>query len=84
MPHKVNPIDSENSEGNCGIANAVLDHLSSKLMVSRWQRDLTDSTALRNLGVGLGHSLLAYDSARRFLFHQAFEVSARACSCARD
>lgn len=65
MPHKVNPIDFENSEGNCGIANAVLDHLASKLMVSRWQRDLTDSTALRNLGVGLGHSLLAYESARR-------------------
>ena len=65
MPHKVNPIDFENSEGNCGIANAVLDHLASKLMVSRWQRDLTDSTALRNLGVGLGHSLLAYESAKR-------------------
>uniref|UniRef100_A0A061RBC5 Adenylosuccinate lyase n=1 Tax=Tetraselmis sp. GSL018 TaxID=582737 RepID=A0A061RBC5_9CHLO len=62
MPHKVNPIDFENSEGNLGIANAVMDHLSNKLPISRWQRDLTDSTVLRNLGVGLGHSLLAYQS----------------------
>ena len=52
MPHKVNPIDFENSEGNLGIANAVLEHLSNKLPISRWQRDLTDSTVLRNLGVG--------------------------------
>ncbi|XP_076949512.1 uncharacterized protein LOC143622188 [Bidens hawaiensis] len=63
MPHKVNPIDFENSEGNLGIANAILDHLSMKLPISRWQRDLTDSTVLRNIGVGLGYSLLAYKSA---------------------
>ncbi|HMU65413.1 MAG TPA: adenylosuccinate lyase [Nitrosomonas sp.] len=62
MPHKVNPIDFENSEGNLGIANALLNHLSEKLPVSRWQRDLTDSTVLRNMGVALGHTLLAYDS----------------------
>ncbi|XP_051118989.1 uncharacterized protein LOC127243151 [Andrographis paniculata] len=63
MPHKVNPIDFENSEGNCGIANGGLSHLSTKLPISRWQRDLTDSTVLRNMGVGLGHSLVAYKSA---------------------
>ncbi|KAH6774130.1 L-Aspartase-like family protein [Perilla frutescens var. hirtella] len=63
MPHKVNPIDFENSEGNCGIANGGFSHLSTKLPVSRMQRDLTDSTVLRNMGVGLGHSLLAYKSA---------------------
>ncbi|MGE5492347.1 MAG: adenylosuccinate lyase [Actinomycetota bacterium] len=62
MPHKVNPIDFENSEGNLGLANAVLRHLSEKLPVSRWQRDLTDSTVLRNMGVGLGYALLGYDS----------------------
>ncbi|MGH8744461.1 MAG: adenylosuccinate lyase, partial [Burkholderiales bacterium] len=62
MPHKVNPIDFENSEGNLGVANALLKHLSEKLPVSRWQRDLTDSTVLRNVGVALGHTLLAYDS----------------------
>ncbi|MCH9639010.1 MAG: adenylosuccinate lyase, partial [Betaproteobacteria bacterium] len=62
MPHKVNPIDFENSEGNLGIANALLRHLGEKLPVSRWQRDLTDSTVLRNMGVALGHTLLAYDS----------------------
>jgi adenylosuccinate lyase len=62
MPHKVNPIDFENSEGNLGLANALLRHLSDKLPISRWQRDLTDSTVLRNLGVALGHSLLAFDS----------------------
>lgn len=67
MPHKVNPIDFENSEGNLGIANAILGHLAAKLPVSRWQRDLTDSTVLRNLGVGLGHSLLAYQSTLRGL-----------------
>ncbi|GAB2725516.1 adenylosuccinate lyase [Halomonas garicola] len=60
MPHKVNPIDFENSEGNLGLANAVLDHLAAKLPLSRWQRDLTDSTVLRNLGVGLGYALIAY------------------------
>lgn len=62
MPHKVNPIDFENSEGNLGVANALLRHLSEKLPISRWQRDLTDSTVLRNMGVALGHTLLAYDS----------------------
>ncbi len=62
MPHKVNPIDFENAEGNLGLANSLLRHLSEKLPVSRWQRDLTDSTVLRNLGVALGHSLLGYDS----------------------
>ena len=62
MPHKVNPIDFENSEGNLGIANALMQHLSSKLPVSRWQRDLTDSTVLRNLGVGIAHALIAYQS----------------------
>ncbi len=67
MPHKVNPIDFENSEGNLGIANALLRHLSEKLPVSRWQRDLTDSTVLRNLGVALGHTLLAYDSCSKGL-----------------
>ncbi|MFZ5560402.1 MAG: adenylosuccinate lyase [Pseudomonadota bacterium] len=63
MPHKVNPIDFENSEGNLGLANALLGHLAEKLPISRWQRDLTDSTVLRNLGVGLAHSLIAYDAA---------------------
>jgi adenylosuccinate lyase len=62
MPHKVNPIDFENSEGNLGLANAVLEHLSAKLPVSRWQRDLTDSTVLRNVGVGAAHALIAYES----------------------
>ena len=62
MPHKVNPIDFENSEGNLGIANAILQHLASKLPISRWQRDLTDSTVLRNLGVGFAHSVIAYES----------------------
>ena len=67
MPHKVHPIDFENSEGNLGIANALLRHLSEKLPISRWQRDLTDSTVLRNLANALGHSLLAYESALRGL-----------------
>lgn len=62
MPHKVNPIDFENSEGNLGLSNAVLGHLASKLPVSRWQRDLTDSTVLRNLGVGLGYAVIAYQA----------------------
>ncbi len=62
MPHKVNPIDFENSEGNLGIANALFSHLSAKLPISRWQRDLTDSTVLRNLGVGFAHSLIAYEA----------------------
>jgi adenylosuccinate lyase len=67
MPHKVNPIDFENSEGNIGLANALLRHLAEKLPVSRWQRDLSDSTAQRNLGTALGHTLLAYASCERGL-----------------
>ncbi|WP_024901805.1 adenylosuccinate lyase [Robbsia andropogonis] len=67
MPHKVNPIDFENSEGNLGLANALLRHLSEKLPISRWQRDLTDSTVLRNIGVAFGYSLLAYDACMRGL-----------------
>ena len=67
MPHKVNPIDFENAEGNLGVANALLRHFSEKLPLSRWQRDLTDSTVLRNIGVALGHSLLAYESFLRGL-----------------
>lgn len=67
MPHKVNPIDFENSEGNLGMANAVLKHMAEKLPVSRWQRDLTDSTVLRNIGVGFGYTVLAYDSCLRGL-----------------
>lgn len=62
MPHKINPIDFENSEGNLGIANALLDHMACKLPISRWQRDLTDSTVLRNMGVAIAHSLLAYQA----------------------
>ncbi|QEH48202.1 adenylosuccinate lyase [Aggregatibacter actinomycetemcomitans] len=65
MPHKVNPIDFENSEGNLGLANAVMAHLGSKLPISRWQRDLTDSTVLRNLGVGLGYCLIAYAATQK-------------------
>src|SRR5580658_370379 len=67
MPHKVNPIDFENAEGNCGIANALLRHFSDKLPLSRWQRDLTDSTVLRNLGVALGHTLVAWNALGRGL-----------------
>ncbi len=67
MPHKINPIDFENSEGNLGIANAILAHLAEKLPVSRWQRDLSDSTSMRNLGVGIGHTWLALKSAQRGL-----------------
>ena len=67
MPHKVNPIDFENSEGNLGIANAILDHMASKLPVSRWQRDLTDSTVLRNLGTGIAYSLIAYQATMKGL-----------------
>jgi len=65
MPHKVNPIDFENSEGNLGIANALFTHLAQKLPISRWQRDLTDSTVLRNLGVGFAHALIAYQATRK-------------------
>lgn len=67
MPHKVNPIDFENSEGNLGVANALLRHFSEKLPISRWQRDLTDSTVLRNMGIALGYTLLGYDSCLRGL-----------------
>lgn len=67
MPHKVNPIDFENSEGNLGLANAIFQHLSAKLPVSRWQRDLTDSTVLRNMGVGFAYSLIAYESSLKGL-----------------
>ncbi|MFW5432248.1 MAG: adenylosuccinate lyase [Methylophilaceae bacterium] len=67
MPHKVNPIDFENSEGNLGFANAILRHMAEKLPISRWQRDLTDSTVLRNMGVGFGYTLLGYDSCLRGL-----------------
>ena len=67
MPHKINPIDFENSEGNLGIANAVFEHLAAKLPVSRWQRDLTDSTVLRNVGVGAAHSLIAYEASLKGL-----------------
>jgi len=67
MPHKVNPIDFENSEGNLGLANAMLRHLAEKLPVSRWQRDLTDSTVLRNLGVALGHTVLGWSALRQGL-----------------
>ena len=67
MPHKVNPIDFENSEGNLGIANTVFEHLAAKLPVSRWQRDLTDSTVLRNVGVGAAHSLIAYEASLKGL-----------------
>jgi adenylosuccinate lyase len=67
MPHKVNPIDFENSEGNIGVANALLRHLAEKLPISRWQRDLSDSTALRNVGAALGHTLLAYAACQRGL-----------------
>ena len=62
MPHKVNPIDFENAEGNLGLANALLKHLSEKLPISRWQRDLTDSTVLRNMGVAFGYTVLAWRS----------------------
>jgi adenylosuccinate lyase len=67
MPHKVNPIDFENAEGNLGLANALFEHLAAKLPVSRWQRDLSDSTVLRSLGTGIGHCALAYRSALKGL-----------------
>jgi adenylosuccinate lyase len=78
MPHKVNPIDFENAEGNFGLANALLTHLSQKLPISRWQRDLTDSTVLRNMGVALGYALLGYDSLGRGLDKLELNVSALA------
>lgn len=74
MPHKVNPIDFENSEGNLGIANALLGHLAEKLPVSRWQRDLTDSTVLRNVGVGLAHSLIAFESTKKGIGRLALDA----------
>ena len=67
MPHKVNPIDFENAEGNLGIANALFKHFAEKLPVSRWQRDLTDSTVLRNIGVAMGHTLIAWKALGRGL-----------------
>lgn len=76
MPHKVNPIDFENAEGNLGMANAMLRHLSEKLPISRWQRDLTDSTVLRNLGVALGYSLVAFDSLLRGIHKLEINTSA--------
>jgi len=82
MPHKVNPIDFENSEGNLGLANATLRHLADKLPISRWQRDLTDSTVLRNLGVGLGYCLVAYDACARGL--DKLEVNAAAIDADLD
>ena len=82
MPHKVNPIDFENSEGNLGLANATLRHLSDKLPISRWQRDLTDSTVLRNLGVALGYCLVAYDACARGL--DKLEVNAAAIDADLD
>ena len=78
MPHKVNPIDFENAEGNVGIANAILEHLAAKLPVSRLQRDLSDSTAQRNIGVGLAHSLIAYDSCLKGLGKLALDEAALA------
>ena len=80
MPHKVNPIDFENAEGNCGVANALLRHFADKLPVSRWQRDLTDSTVLRNLGVALGHTLIAWSALGRGLT----KVEADPARMARD
>ena len=82
MPHKVNPIDFENAEGNFGLANALLAHLAQKLPISRWQRDLTDSTVLRNMGVALGYALLGYDSLARGL--DKLEVNAAALAADLD
>lgn len=82
MPHKVNPIDFENAEGNFGLANALLTHLSQKLPISRWQRDLTDSTVLRNMGVALGYAVLGYDSLQRGL--EKLEVNTEALAADLD
>jgi adenylosuccinate lyase len=82
MPHKVNPIDFENAEGNFGLANALLTHLSQKLPISRWQRDLTDSTVLRNMGVALGYAVLGYDSLLRGL--EKLEVNSDALAADLD
>ena len=82
MPHKVNPIDFENAEGNLGIANAILTHLAQKLPISRWQRDLTDSTVLRNLGTGFGHVLISLDSLKRGI--SKLEINAAAMATDLD
>jgi len=82
MPHKVNPIDFENSEGNLGIANAIFDHLGQKLPISRWQRDLTDSTVLRNLGVGVGHTIISLQATLKGL--NKLEVNAEAMAADLD
>ncbi|PSV28140.1 MULTISPECIES: adenylosuccinate lyase [unclassified Photobacterium] len=82
MPHKVNPIDFENSEGNLGLANAIFGHLAQKLPVSRWQRDLTDSTVLRNLGVGCGYAIIAYTSTLKGI--SKLEVNADALAAELD
>jgi adenylosuccinate lyase len=82
MPHKVNPIDFENAEGNLGIANAILTHLAQKLPISRWQRDLTDSTVLRNLGTGFGHVLVSLDSLKRGI--SKLEINAAAMAADLD
>ncbi len=82
MPHKVNPIDFENSEGNIGVANALLEHMAAKLQVSRWQRDLSDSTVLRNLGAALGHSLIAYRATLKGLSRLEVNASAIAADLA--
>ncbi|CAN5863595.1 adenylosuccinate lyase [soil metagenome] len=82
MPHKVNPIDFENAEGNFGLANALLTHLSQKLPISRWQRDLTDSTVLRNMGVAIGYAVLGYDSLLRGL--EKLEVNREALAADLD
>lgn len=82
MPHKVNPIDFENSEGNLGIANAIMSHLADKLPISRWQRDLTDSTVLRTMGVGLAHSVIAYQSSLKGI--SKLEVNAQRLSADLD
>lgn len=84
MPHKVNPIDFENAEGNLGVANAVLGHLAEKLPVSRWQRDLSDSTTLRNVGLGLGHGVLAIRSALRGLGKLAVDPARLAADLDRN
>ncbi len=83
MPHKVNPIDFENAEGNLGLANALLAHMSHKLPISRWQRDLTDSTVLRNMGVALGYALLAWDSLSRGMDKLQVNVDALAADLDR-
>ena len=80
MPHKINPIDFENAEGNLGIANALLRHFSDKLPISRWQRDLSDSTVLRNVGVALAHSYIAWRAVQAGLS----KLDADAAACARD